>query len=71
MFDNLTGTVGILMHEDRLAKATQNLRLAEAEQGRRRGTSRHDIREVVAGILLDLATRLTLVKGTQTLLSAP
>jgi hypothetical protein len=71
MFDNLTGTVGTLMHEDRLAQATRNLQLAEAEQSRRRGTSRHDIRAFVAGIVLDLATRLTPIEGTQTPLSAP
>lgn len=67
MFDNgMTGAVASAMHEDRLATATQNLRLAEAEQGRRRGRSRRGIRVIVAGILLDLAIRLTPVEGTQT-----
>lgn len=35
MFDNMTGVVGFAMHEDRLAKAAQHVRLAEAERGRR------------------------------------
>ncbi len=65
MFDNMTGAVGFAMHEDRLARAIQNLRLAEAEQGARRGRSRRIIREVIAEMLLDLATRLTPVEGIQ------
>ena len=42
MFDNgMTGAVGFVMHEDRLAKAADGLRIAEAEQGRRApGTER-------------------------------
>ena len=36
MFDNgMTGAVGFAMHEDRLAKAADGLRIAEAQQGRR------------------------------------
>ncbi len=65
MFDNMTGAVGFAMHEDRLARAIQNLRLAEAEQGARRGRSRRIIREVIAEMLLDLATRLTPVEDIQ------
>jgi hypothetical protein len=65
MFDNMTGAVGFAMHEDRLARAIQNLRLAEAEQGARRGSSRRIIREVIAEMLLDLATRLTPVEDIQ------
>ena len=65
MFDNMTGAVGFAMHEDRLARAIQNLRLAEAEQGARRGSSRRIIREVIAEMLLDLATRLTSVEDIQ------
>ena len=71
MFDNgITGAVASAMHEDRLARATQNLRLAEAEQAVRRGTNRRVMREAIAGILLDLATRLTPVDGTQEPVSA-
>jgi len=36
MFDtSMTGAVGFAMHEDRLAKAADNLRLSEAQHGRR------------------------------------
>ena len=53
MFDNLTGTVGTLMHEDRLAKATRNLRIMEAEaaskqQRQRRWSAGASYRVVVA-----------------------
>jgi hypothetical protein len=60
MFDSMTGTVGFAMHEDRLAKATRNLRLAEAEQVAkdRRPTDRRSYRAAIARRLVVLATRI-------------
>jgi hypothetical protein len=60
MFDNMTGTVGFAMHEDRLATATRNLRLAEAERGAKgqRGNDRRTYRATIASALVVLATRI-------------
>jgi hypothetical protein len=60
MFDNLTGTVGTLMHEDRLAKATQNLRIMEAEAAskRQRRSAGAAYRAAIAKSLVTLAARI-------------
>jgi hypothetical protein len=62
MFDNgMNGAVGFAMHEDRLAIATRNLRLMEAEAATKRqqvpvvGERR---RLVMAKLLIAWATRL-------------
>jgi hypothetical protein len=62
MIDNsMTGAVGFAMHADRLAKATRNLRLMEAEAA----TQRQQVpsvgeryRVVMAKLLIAMATRL-------------
>jgi hypothetical protein len=57
MFDNsMTGAVGFAIHEDRLIKATENLRLAEAEMATRRKCAA--IRAALAGALVALAGRI-------------
>ncbi len=59
MFDNsMTGAVGFAMHADRLATATRNLRLAEAEQARsgKRTRGNRVSREAIARRLIALAT---------------
>jgi hypothetical protein len=60
MFDNMTGAVGFAMHDDRLARATKNLRLFEAEQATKtpRTNTRRPSRERVARALMALAVRL-------------
>ncbi len=57
MFDNsMTGAVGFAMHEDRLAKAADNLRLAEATQVR--GMVGATCRARIAQALMALAARI-------------
>jgi hypothetical protein len=61
MFDNsMTGAVGFAMHKDRLAMATENLRLIEAEEGSApvRQSSAKAYRAVVAKLLIALAARI-------------
>lgn len=60
MLENMAGAVGFAMHEDRLAKAARNERLAEAERTARgrRAITRRPCRETVAGLLMALALRL-------------
>jgi hypothetical protein len=60
MFDNMTGAVGFAMHEDRLARATKNLRIIEAEQTRveQRAPVRGSANVVLAKALVSLATRI-------------
>jgi hypothetical protein len=60
VFDNMTGAVGFAMHEERLAKATRNLRLAEAEQmaKRQREDGRRTYRATIARALVVLAARI-------------
>jgi hypothetical protein len=61
MFDNsMTGAVGFAMHEARLATATRNLRLAEAEQESQwapRSVGRA-YRAITARALMALAARI-------------
>ncbi|MCA1668237.1 MAG: hypothetical protein LC793_12755 [Thermomicrobia bacterium] len=57
MFENMAGPVGFAMHEDRLARAAKEMRLAEAEQGRRL-TAGGGHRKVMAKAMSALATRL-------------
>jgi hypothetical protein len=57
MFENMAGAVGFAMHEDRLAQATKNLRLAEAKQARR-GVTGGGYQKVVAMALSALAARI-------------
>jgi|GEM_PF-6185161 len=54
MFDNMTGAVGFAMHADRLAKAANNLRLAEAQHGQR-AAKRHLMRAACVRWLIGLA----------------
>jgi hypothetical protein len=55
MFDNsMTGAVGFAMHADRLAQATRNLRLAQAQHGRR-AAKRHPMRAACVHRLIGLA----------------
>jgi hypothetical protein len=60
MLENMAGAVGFAMHEDRLARAAKNMRLAEAEQGRARRQTRvrRSVRVALAKTLLALAARL-------------
>jgi hypothetical protein len=61
MFDNsMTGAVGCAMHEERLARATRNLLLSEAEQGIKgeRTQRAYVSRERLAQGLVALAARL-------------
>ena len=62
MFDNsMIGAVGFAMHEDRLATATQNLRLTEAEAATRRQRVPlvgERYRVAMAKRLIALATRI-------------
>jgi hypothetical protein len=61
MFDNMTGTVGFAMHEDRLAKATRNLRVMEAEAATKRRqvpSVGERYRVVMARLMIAVATRL-------------
>jgi hypothetical protein len=57
MFENMAGAVGFAMHEDRLAQAAQNLRLAEAKEGARAGVS-GGYRAALATALKALAARI-------------
>ncbi len=60
MFENMTGAVGFAMHEDRLAKAAKNLRLADAErrqQGSREAVQKR-YRAGIAAVLVGLAARI-------------
>jgi hypothetical protein len=61
MFDNsMTGAVGFAIHEDRLQRAAQNLRLVEAERAMARRIERRNIsREWAAQALMALALRLS------------
>jgi hypothetical protein len=61
MFDNMAGTVGTLIHEDRLAQAAMRRRIKEAEDAGK--ISQHNsrlgvIRARVAHLLTALAARL-------------
>ncbi len=75
MFDNMTGAVGFAMHEDRLAKAAQNRRLAQATQMKQphdRSRS-HVSRDGIAKGLLAVAERLgprAAAPGTGTTIAA-
>jgi hypothetical protein len=59
MLEGMAGAVGFAMHEDRLAKAMQNLRLSEAEQ-LRNGPRTGDglVRDAIAQGLIALAMRV-------------
>jgi hypothetical protein len=72
MFDNMTGAVGFAMHEDRLARATKNLRLIEAEQARegQRARVRGSVSMALAKGLVALATRLAPSVTTNTVATA-
>jgi hypothetical protein len=56
----MAGAVGLAIHEDRLATAARNLRLAEAERTARarQAIASRPCREVMAGLLMALALRL-------------
>jgi hypothetical protein len=60
MFENMTGAVGFAMHEDRLAQATRNLRIMEAEAtaSKSRRSAGTTYRAAVAKSLTALAARI-------------
>jgi hypothetical protein len=60
MLENMAGSVGFAMHADRLAKAANNRRLAEARQGRRTagGMTRGGYQVGIAATLVALAARI-------------
>ncbi|HEY7908460.1 MAG TPA: hypothetical protein VIC60_06275 [Thermomicrobiales bacterium] len=60
MLENMAGMVGFAMNEDRLAQAAKQMRLAEAEQGRRApaGAAQRGYRVGIAAALVALATRI-------------
>ncbi len=60
MFENMAGPVGFAMHEDRLARAAKEMRLAEAKQGKQaRGrATKHEYRQALATWLIALAARI-------------
>jgi hypothetical protein len=66
MFNNMTDLVGYAMHEDRLARATRNRRLAEATQASPRRLEKVNLlsRQRLAHALTAFATRLTRLEGT-------
>lgn len=60
MLENMAGTVGFAIHEDRLAKAMRNLRVIEAERTAKRKRDGHQfgLSINIAKALTALATRL-------------
>jgi hypothetical protein len=59
MYENMVGPVGFVMHEDRLAQATKNRRLVEAEEGQRTaGKVHYEYREAMGKAMLTLAARI-------------
>lgn len=61
MFENMAAPVGFAMHEDRLARAAKEMRLAEAKQGKqaRKRATGNGQRAAVAKRLVTLAIRLS------------
>jgi hypothetical protein len=60
MIENMAGSVGFAMHEDRLAKAAKNMRLAEAKRGRQGSPvgARARCRAGIAAALVMVASRI-------------
>jgi hypothetical protein len=62
MFENMAAPVGFAMHEDRLATASRNLRVIEAEQG----AKQKRVRQALARVLVSLANALAVPEQRET-----